>query len=354
VRGRGVNGVPVERTVLVTGGAGFIGSAVCRLLLADGRTRVVNLDKLTYAASPAALASVAAAPHYRFVRGDIGDRALVARLMAEERIDAVMHLAAESHVDRSLADAEQFITTNITGTYHLLEAALDHWRRLSGEGQARFRFLHVSTDEVFGDLPYESGVFDEESRYRPSSPYAASKAAADHLVRAWGHSYGLPVVLTNCSNNYGPFQHAEKLIPLTITRALRGESLPVYGDGENVRDWLHVEDHARALDLVLRRGTPGRSYAIGGREERRNIAVVTMICDLLDSRAPIAGLKRRELIRFVTDRSGHDRRYAIDPSRIEGELGWRATWSFDAGLAATVEWYFAQNESAGIAASATL
>lgn len=349
-----MNAVPVERTVLVTGGAGFIGSAVCRLLIGDGRTRVVNLDKLTYAASPTALASVAAAPRYRFVHGDIGDRALVAELLAEERVDAVMHLAAESHVDRSLADAEQFITTNITGTYHLLEAALDHWRGLSGEGQARFRFLHVSTDEVFGDLPDGSGVFDEESRYRPSSPYAASKAAADHLVRAWARSYGLPVVLTNCSNNYGPFQHAEKLIPLTITRALRGESLPVYGDGENVRDWLHVEDHARALELVLRRGLPGRSYAIGGREERRNIAVVTMICDLLDLRAPIAGLKRRELIRFVADRSGHDRRYAIDPSRIEGELGWRATWSFAAGLAATVGWYLAQDDSAGVAGSAAL
>ncbi len=333
---------PIERTILVTGGAGFIGSALCRLLAGDGRTRVINLDKLTYAASLASLESIADAPHYRFVHGDIGDRALVARLLAEERVDAVMHLAAESHVDRSLADAEQFIATNITGTYQLLEAALDHWRSLDSAGQARFRFLHVSTDEVFGDLPFDAGMFDEDSRYRPSSPYSASKAASDHLVRAWGHSYGLPVLLTNCSNNYGPFQHPEKLIPLTITRALRGELLPVYGNGENVRDWLHVEDHARGLDTVLRSGRPGRTYVIGGREERRNIAVVTQICDLLDGRVPIAGLRRRDLIRFVTDRSGHDRRYAIDPTRIEQELGWRTHWDFEAGLAATVEWYLAR------------
>ncbi len=333
---------PAERTVLVTGGAGFIGSAVCRLLMAAGGARVVNLDKLTYAASPSALVSIADAPNYRFVQGDIGDRTLVASLLAEERIDAVMHLAAESHVDRSLADAGQFIATNITGTYHLLEAVLDHWRGLDRAGQRRFRFLHVSTDEVFGDLPYDSGIFDEDSPYRPSSPYAASKAAADHLVRAWARSYDLPVLLTNCSNNYGPFQHAEKLIPLTITRALRGETVPVYGDGKNVRDWLHVDDHARALDLVLRRGEPGRTYTIGAREERRNIDVVMMICDLLDARAPIAGKRRRDLIRFVADRRGHDRRYAIDPSRIEDELAWRASMAFSEGLAATVDWYLSQ------------
>ncbi|MEG3146587.1 dTDP-glucose 4,6-dehydratase [Sphingomonas sp. RT2P30] len=341
-----MNARPVERTVLVTGGAGFIGSAVCRLLVADGSTRVVNLDKLTYAASPTALVGVAAAPNYRFVQGDIDDRPLVASLLAEERIDAVMHLAAESHVDRSLADAGQFIATNITGTYHLLEAVLDHWRGLDGVGQERFRFLHVSTDEVFGDLPYDSGSFDEDSPYRPSSPYAASKAAADHLVRAWARSYDLPVLLTNCSNNYGPFQHPEKLIPLTITRALRGEPVPVYGDGENVRDWMHVEDHARALDLVLRQGEPGRTYAIGAREEQRNIAVVTMICDLLDARVPRPGMRRRDLIRFVADRRGHDRRYAIDPARIEAELEWRPARSFEEGLAATVGWYVAQEGAA--------
>jgi len=334
-----VTTAPVERTILVTGGAGFIGSAVCRQLIRGGRTRVVNLDKLTYAASLASLEEIADSPHYRFVQGDIGDRALVAALLAEERVDAIMHLAAESHVDRSLADAGVFIETNITGTYQLLEAALDHWRGLDSGGKARFRFLQVSTDEVFGDLRDDSSLFDESSPYRPSSPYSASKAASDHLVRAWHHSYGLPVVLSNCSNNYGPFQHPEKLIPSTITRAIRGETLPVYGDGSQVRDWLHVEDHARALDIVLRRGKSGRSYVIGGREEHRNIAVVRMICDLLDDRLPALAAPRRELIRFVADRPGHDRRYAIDPARIEAELGWQAEWTFAAGLAATVEWY---------------
>jgi dTDP-glucose 4,6-dehydratase len=337
-----VNEAPVERTILVTGGAGFIGSAVCRQLLRDGRTRVVNLDKLTYAASPASLDEVAASPRYRFVHGDIGDRALVAALLAEERVDAIMHLAAETHVDRSLSDAAIFIETNIAGTYQLLEAALHHWRALGAAMRERFRFLHVSTDEVFGDLPDDSGRFDEGSPYRPSSPYSASKAASDHLVRAWHHSYGLPVVVTNCSNNYGPFQHAEKLIPLTITRAMRGESVPVYGDGRNVRDWLHVEDHARALEIVLQCGTPGRSYTIGGREEHRNIAVVRMICDLLDSRLPLPGSSRRELVRFVADRPGHDRRYSIDPTRIETELGWRAAWTFARGLAATIDWHLAK------------
>ena len=339
-----MNDTRVERTVLVTGGAGFIGSALCRHLIRDGRTRVVNLDKLTYAASLAALAEIAASPRYRFVQGDIGDRALVAALLAEERVDAVMHLAAETHVDRSLSDAGVFIETNITGTYQLLEAALDHWRALDGEARARFRFHHVSTDEVFGDLPDDWSRFDETSPYRPSSPYSASKAASDHLVRAWHHSYGLPVVLSNCSNNYGPFQHPEKLIPLTITRAIRGETLPVYGDGRHIRDWLHVEDHARALEIVLQRGISGRSYAIGGREEHRNIAVVTTICDLLDARLPLPGTRRRELIRFVADRPGHDRRYAVDPARIEKELGWRAAWTFEAGLAATIDWHLAHSD----------
>lgn len=328
--------------MLVTGGAGFIGSAVCRQLIRGGRTRVINLDKLTYAASPAALREVDASPHYRFVHGDIADRSLVATLLAEERVDAVMHLAAESHVDRSLADAGVFIETNVVGTYQLLEAALDHWRALDGQGRSRFRFLHVSTDEVFGDLADREGRFDEESPYRPSSPYSASKAASDHLVHAWHHSYDLPVLVTNCSNNYGPFQHAEKLIPLTITRAIRADTLPVYGDGTNVRDWLHVEDHARALEIVLQRGVPGRSYAIGAREEHSNIAVVSAICDLLDARLPVPDIRRRELIRFVPDRPGHDRRYAIDPSRIETELAWRRQWDFTSGLAATVDWHIAR------------
>ncbi len=332
-----------ERCVLVTGGAGFIGSAVCRHLVAGGRTRVINLDKLTYAGSLSALADVAGSPRYRFVQGDIADRALVARLLAEERVDAVMHLAAESHVDRSIDGPAVFIETNITGTFHLLEVALDHWRSLEGEAKARFRFHHISTDEVFGDLPFDASKFDEQSPYCPSSPYSASKAASDHLVRAWHHTFGLPVVLSNCSNNYGPHQFPEKLIPLTITRAAAGLSLPVYGTGENVRDWLHVEDHARALEAVMTRGTVGQTYVIGGRAEHSNIAVVAMICDLLDAKVPLAhGKRRRSLIRLVTDRPGHDRRYAIDPSRIERELGWRAEVGFADGLAATIDWYLAE------------
>ena len=342
----GVSAPPV-RTVLVTGGAGFIGSAVCRHLIAAGDTRVINLDKLTYAASPGAVASIAASPRYRLVQGDIGDRALLSRILAEERVDAIMHLAAESHVDRSIDGPAVFVETNITGTFHLLEAALDHWRALEGARKAAFRFHHVSTDEVFGDLPFDTSRFDENTPYNPSSPYSASKAASDHLVRAWHHTFGLPVVLSNCSNNYGPYQHAEKLIPLTITRAAAGETLPVYGTGANVRDWLHVEDHARALDLVARRGAVGGCYVIGGRAEHSNLAVVTMICDLVDARRPMARGGRRDLIRFVSDRPGHDRRYAIDPSRIERDLGWQAAMGFAEGLSATVDWYLAQG--AGIA-----
>jgi dTDP-glucose 4,6-dehydratase len=329
-----------DRCILVTGGAGFIGSAVCRHLVRGGRTRVINLDKLTYAASLSALAEVEQSPCYRFVQGDIGDRALVGRILAEERVDGVMHLAAESHVDRSIDGPSVFVETNVTGTFHLLEMALDHWRTLTGEAKAHFRFHHVSTDEVFGDLPFDSSRFDETSPYRPSSPYSASKAASDHLVRAWHHTYGLPVVLSNCSNNYGPHQFPEKLIPLTITRAAAGQTLPVYGTGENVRDWLHVEDHARALEVVLHCGTTGETYVIGGRAECSNIAVVTQICDLLDSKMPLPdGTPHRTLIRMVTDRPGHDRRYAIDPSRIERELGWRAEIDFAQGLATTVDWY---------------
>ena len=330
------------RTVLVTGGAGFIGSAVCRHLVRGGRTRVINLDKLSYAGSLSALTEIAGSPHYRFVQGDIGDRALVAGLLTEERVDAVMHLAAESHVDRSIDGPAVFIETNIAGTFHLLEVALDHWRRLEGDAKAHFRFHHISTDEVFGDLPFDSSQFTENSPYCPSSPYSASKAASDHLVRAWHHTFGLPVVLSNCSNNYGPHQFPEKLIPLTITRAAAGETLPVYGTGENVRDWLHVDDHARALEAVVRRGVVGETYVVGGRAEHSNIAVVAKICDLLDDRIPLAnGKRRRSLIRLVTDRPGHDRRYAIDPSRIERELGWRAEVGFTDGLSATIDWYLA-------------
>ena len=333
----------VDRTVLVTGGAGFIGSALCRHLIRGGRTRVVNLDKLTYAASPDALTEVERSPLYRFVQGDISDRPLVAALLAEESIDAIMHLAAESHVDRSIHGPSVFIETNITGTFDLLEAALDHWRALPGQAKADFRFHHVSTDEVFGDLPFDDSRFDENSAYRPSSPYSASKAAADHLVRAWHHTYGLPVLVSHSGNNYGAYQHGEKLIPQTIMRAALGDTLPLYGDGSNVRDWLHVEDHARALELVMRHGTPGAGYAIGAREEYSNIAVVTAICDLLDQKAPwVGGVRRHSLIQFVDDRPGHDRRYAIDPSRIENELGWRPARRFAEGLETTIDWYLAR------------
>ena len=336
-----MNGSP-DRTILVTGGAGFIGSAVCRHLIRGGRTRVINLDKLTYAGSLAALAEVEQSPRYRFVQGDIADTALVAALLEEERIDAIMHLAAESHVDRSISAPDIFIDTNIIGTFRLIEAALAYWRSLEGDDRARFRFHHVSTDEVFGDLPFDDSRFSELSPYRPSSPYAASKAAADHLVRAWHHTYGLPVVISNCSNNYGPYQNPEKLVPLTISRAVELQPLPVYGTGINIRDWLYVDDHARALEAVMRSGVPGESYVIGARAEHSNIAVVTAICDLLDVRLPAAdGVPRRNLIRFVEDRPGHDRRYAIDPSRIERDLGWRAETGFAEGLAATIDWYLA-------------
>lgn len=329
-------------TILVTGGAGFIGSAVCRWLVGQGH-RVVNLDKLTYAGNLASLRAVEGAGHYRFVLGDIGDGPLVRALLDQERVDAIMHLAAESHVDRSIDGPGAFVETNVVGTFRLLQAALDYWRSLPEERAATFRFHHISTDEVFGDLPFDSGVFTEDSPYAPSSPYAASKAASDHFVRAWHATYGLPVVLSNCSNNYGPFQFPEKLIPLVILNAMEGRELPVYGAGANVRDWLHVEDHARALERVLMHGRVGESYAIGGRAERTNLQVVESICDLLDHRMP--GAKpRRALIRFVADRPGHDRRYAIDPTRIERELGWRAQHGFEDGLAATIDWYLGHRD----------
>ena len=313
------------RVILVTGGAGFIGSALVRRLVALGR-RVINLDKLTYAAAPAALAEIAGSANYRFV-------------LAGEGVDTIVHLAAESHVDLSIDGPGAFIETNIVGTCELLQAARGHWEGLEGEAKHGFRFHHVSTDEVFGDLDFTGGRFDEGSPYQPSSPYSASKAASDHLVRAWHHTYGLPVVVTNCTNNYGPFQAPEKLIPLTILRALRGETLPVYGDGAHIRDWLHVDDHAAALQAVFERGRIGETYAIGAREEHSNIATVARICDLLDARLPLARGRRRDLIRFVEDRRGHDRRYAIDPAKIERELGWAPAVGFTHGLAATVDWY---------------
>lgn len=322
--------------ILVTGGAGFIGSAVVRRAIAEGHA-VVNLDALTYAACLDNVASVADHPAYAFVHADIRDRATLAEVFAEHRPDAVMHLAAESHVDRSIDAPATFIETNVIGTFTLLEAARAYW---TGAGRpGAFRFHHVSTDEVYGSLGPE-GRFTEETPYAPNSPYAASKAASDHLVRAWGETYGLPVIISNCSNNYGPFQFPEKLIPVVILNALAGRPIPVYGTGENVRDWLHVEDHAEALLIILARGRVGRSYNVGGEAEARNIDLVRMICAILDDRRP-EGAPHARLITFVADRPGHDRRYAIDPARIRRELGWAPRRSLREGLEATVDWYLA-------------
>lgn len=323
--------------VIVTGGAGFIGSAVVRHLISNTNADVCVIDKLTYAANLDSLAPVAASPRYRLIRQDICNGPEMARIFAEEQPDYVLHLAAETHVDRSICGSEQFIQTNINGTYHLLEAARAHHASLPEGRKDRFRFLHVSTDEVYGSLGPD-GLFSETSAYDPSSPYSASKAASDHLAKAWHRTYGLPVVVTNCSNNYGPYHFPEKLIPLIILNALEGKKLPVYGDGANIRDWLHVEDHARALWLVAQAGTPGETYNIGGRNERTNLEVVETICDLLDELTPSAE-PHRKLIEFVADRPGHDQRYAIDATRLEGELGWRAEETFDTGIRKTVQWY---------------
>ncbi|MEM9797825.1 MAG: dTDP-glucose 4,6-dehydratase [Pseudomonadota bacterium] len=325
-------------TLIVTGGAGFIGSAVVRQAVRAGLS-VVNLDALTYAANLDNVADVADAPNYTFVRADITDRAAVDRVFADHAPQAVMHLAAESHVDRSIDGPGAFIATNITGTYTLLEAARAHWSR-AGKPDG-FRFHHVSTDEVFGSLGAE-GQFTEDTPYDPRSPYSASKAASDHLVRAWHETYGLPVVLSNCSNNYGPFHFPEKLIPVVILNALHGRSIPVYGQGENVRDWLFVEDHADALLTVLKSGIVGRSYNIGGENEARNIDLVRMICAILDRLRP-AEAPHADLITFVTDRPGHDARYAIDPTRMREELGWRPSVTLEEGLERTVRWYL-ENE----------
>jgi dTDP-glucose 4,6-dehydratase len=323
--------------IIVTGGAGFIGSAVVRILLREEGTQVVNLDKLTYAGNLESLASVSANPRYSFAHMDICDATGVTALLEAEQPDAIMHLAAESHVDRSIDGPMAFVETNIVGTAILLQAALHYWRGLKGARKERFRFHHISTDEVFGSLG-ATGLFREDTPYAPNSPYSASKAASDHLVRAWHHTYGFPAVMTNCSNNYGPFQFPEKLIPLTILRAMEGKPLPVYGRGENVRDWLYVEDHALALIAVLKRGRLGETYNIGGAAERQNIEVVRGICDLLDEIRP-GQRPHADLISFVADRPGHDLRYAIDSSKIRQELGWAPRESFESGLALTVRWY---------------
>jgi dTDP-glucose 4,6-dehydratase len=326
--------------VLVTGGAGFIGSALIRHLVRDTGAAVVNLDKLTYAACPEALEECRGSERYAFEQADVCDSAKVAAVLERHRPAAIMHLAAESHVDRSIDEPAAFIKTNILGTYVMLEAARRYYEGLGGAERAAFRFHHVSTDEVFGDLHADDPAFAETHPYRPNSPYSASKAASDHLARAWSRTYGLPVIVSNCSNNYGPWQSPEKLIPTVVTNACDRRPIPVYGGGENVRDWLYVDDHARALWLVLTRGTPGESYNIGGRSERRNIDVVREICREMDRLAP-EGAPHEGLIEFVDDRPGHDFRYAIDDARIARELGWAPERSFSAAIAATVAWYLA-------------
>jgi dTDP-glucose 4,6-dehydratase len=324
---------------LVTGGAGFIGSSVVRQLIANTDHSVLVVDKLTYAGNLDSLKPVASDPRFSFVQADIVDAATMRKTIGAYAPDVVMHLAAESHVDRSIDGPGEFIQTNVVGTFALLQAALEYWRSLAADRKDRFRFHHISTDEVFGSLG-PTGLFHEDSLYQPNSPYSASKAASDHLVRAWGHTYGLPTVLSNCSNNYGPYHFPEKLIPLMIINALEGKPLPVYGKGDNVRDWLHVEDHAAALIEIATRGRIGESYNIGASSERSNLQVVKAICALLDELAPDAAIGNREgLIAFVTDRPGHDARYAIDASKLSRELGWRPRYDFETGLRQTVRWY---------------
>lgn len=330
----------MTRRFLVTGGAGFIGSAVVRRLIRETTHEVLVVDKLTYAGNLDSLQPVANSPRYRFRQADICDAAAMRAAFADFAPDVVMHLAAESHVDRSIDGPGAFIQTNLVGTFTLLQAALGHWRGLDAARRAAFRFHHISTDEVFGSLGPE-GAFTETTAYQPNSPYSASKAGSDHLVRAWQHTYGLPTVLSNCSNNYGPYHFPEKLIPLMILNALEGKPLPVYGDGQNVRDWLHVEDHAAALTLIAEQGLPGESYNVGGNAERTNLQVVQAICALVDALAPDAAGPRSRLISFVPDRPGHDRRYAIDAAKIRRDLGWQPSLTFEEGLRRTVEWYLA-------------
>lgn len=332
------------RTVLVTGGAGFIGGNFVHLLLDETDCQVVNLDKLTYAGNLDTLTPLAGNPRHVFVRGDIGDRTLVARLLADYAVDTVVNFAAESHVDRSIDGPAEFVTTNVLGTFNLLDCARAHWSGLGSAAKAAFRFLHVSTDEVYGSLG-PTGFFTETTPYAPNSPYSASKAGSDHLVRAWFHTYGLPVLTTNCSNNYGPYQFPEKLIPLMILKAQRGEPLPIYGDGGNIRDWLYVTDHCRAIHRVLEAGEPGEVYNVGGNSERTNLEVVDTLCGLLDELLPDSPHRpHAKLKTFVKDRPGHDRRYAIDASKIRRELAWEPRETFESGMRRTVEWYLGHGE----------
>lgn len=330
--------------ILITGGAGFIGSAVVRHIIESTQDSVVNVDKLTYAGNLESLSSICSSERYRFEQVDICDRPALDRVFAEHKPDAVMHLAAESHVDRSIDGPAEFIATNIVGTYTLLEAARAYWQGLSTSSQASFRFHHVSTDEVYGDLADTNVLFLETTPYAPSSPYSASKASSDHLVRAWHRTYGLPVLLTSCSNNYGPYHFPEKLIPLIILNALEEKPLPVYGQGDQVRDWLYVEDHARALYLVATQGTVGETYNIGGHNEKQNIDVVRQVCGFLDALKPRTSGQYNELITYVADRPGHDKRYAIDASKIQHQLGWVPSESFESGLRKTVLWYLSNPE----------
>jgi dTDP-glucose 4,6-dehydratase len=331
-------------TILVTGGAGFIGSNFILRRMKDGASSIVNLDKLTYAGNPGNLASIADDSRYTLVHADIGDRDRVRGLLEQHHPYAIVHFAAESHVDRSIHGPEAFIRTNIDGTFALLEEARAYWTALAGDDQKKFRFLHVSTDEVYGSLGPDDPPFSETTPYAPNSPYAASKAASDHLVRAYHHTYGLPTLTTNCSNNYGPYQFPEKLIPLMILNARDGKPLPVYGDGKNVRDWLYVEDHCAAIAAVLQSGRPGETYNIGGWNEKPNLEIVETICDLVDEIAPRPGRPLRELITFVKDRPGHDRRYAMNASKIERELGWKPKETFETGIRKTVRWYLENEE----------
>jgi len=331
--------------ILVTGGAGFIGSNFILNWLAGNQGPVINLDKLTYAGNLANLESIASDRRYRFVHGDICDRKLVADLLQRERPQAIVHFAAESHVDRSIHGPDDFVRTNVNGTFSLLEEARSYWAELPPEEKSSFRFLHVSTDEVYGSLQPEDPAFSETTAYSPSSPYSASKAASDHLVRAYHHTYGFPTLTTNCSNNYGPFQFPEKLIPLVIHNARQGKPIPVYGDGQNVRDWIYVADHCEAVRTVLKKGKPGETYNIGGCNEERNLEIVNTICAILDELSPSDPVTpHRQLITFVKDRPGHDRRYAIDARKIESELGWKPRETFETGIRRTIEWYLAHDD----------
>ncbi len=326
------------KKIIVTGGAGFIGSAVCRYLVKEKECEVLNLDKLTYAGVPESLKEIEDSPLYRFEKADVCDKETVSALFVDFQPDAVMHLAAESHVDRSIDGPVAFIETNIVGTYTMLEAAREYWNELSADRKEGFRFHHISTDEVYGSLGAE-GLFEETTSYDPRSPYSASKASSDHLVMAWFHTYDFPVVITNCSNNYGPYHFPEKLIPLVTLNALDELPLPIYGKGDNIRDWLYVEDHARALVTVVEKGKLGETYNVGGRNERTNLEVVETICTILDELKPRESGSYKDLITFVTDRPGHDARYAIDATKLETELGWKALENFDTGIRRTIQWY---------------